>query len=213
MRTLALLLLLPLASSAQAQPRSAIVKSTPDGFVLADVPDGPVTDGPAVLITLTSPDDVSSGWTLRVLREGENPMETLRSRGDGVRFTRETRRRPDRPARVRLRGERIQITGDEETYELVDEILEDGSPDGRTFYYEVTARMERGFAVTDPVVAELSEAPALDALTLQSQQGYTTVEVRFRFESLEALNAWRDAGVFESVQERASAVAEKVSVR
>ena len=234
LRTVSLVFALTVfAHAAQAQPRSAIVKSTPDGFVLADVPDGPLTDGPAVLLTLTSPDDASSGWTLRVLRPGENPMETLRSRGNGVRFTRDTRVTPGQPAQVRLRESRVEVVGDGERMvelegevveldgdrmvELEDEVVElDGEiTDVRAdrVRYEISAQMEHGFELADPVVSELSDTPALDELALQSDGTGTTVQVRLTFGSLEALNAWRDAGTFAALQRRAASVQETVSVR
>ena len=223
----------------QAQPRSAIVTSTPDGFVLADVPDAPLTDGPAVLLTHTSPDDASSGWTLRVLRPGENPMETLRARGDGVRFTRDTRVAADRPARVRLRASRAEISRerdglaavedeiiemeddlvrmDGQIVEMEDEIveLEGEIVDVRAsrIAYTISARMEGGFELADPLVSELSDAPALDELALQSDGTQTTLEVRLTFDSLEALTAWRDAGTFSTLRHKATSVRETVSVR
>ena len=77
MRTLSLLLLLlPFASS--AQPHSAVVKHTPDGFVIVDVSDTPVTDASAVLLTARA--DGAQAWSIRVLRPDETPSEVLASR-------------------------------------------------------------------------------------------------------------------------------------
>ena len=102
---------------------------------------------------------------------------------------------------------------DERVYELVTHAREPGLHGGRSVYYEVTARMERGFDLADPMVSELSEVPALEDLTLQTEGAYPTIRLRLRFESMGTLTAWRDAGVFESIRETASAVTEKVSVR
>lgn len=82
MRYVFLLAAVLVASSTQAQTRSVLVKHTPDGFVLADVPDAPLAGSDSAVL-LTAPADGSGGWTMRTLRPGENPSDALVAlRGD-----------------------------------------------------------------------------------------------------------------------------------
>ena len=72
-----------LSLTAHAQTRSVLVKNTPDGIVLADVPDGPLEDGVSAIL-LSAPDDGARGWVMRSLQPGENPAEVLAHQRDGA---------------------------------------------------------------------------------------------------------------------------------
>ena len=195
------LLTVALAAGAQAQADSVVVVTYgPDGFALQAPDDAPVGEGKAVMLRRMD----ENGWSMTTLQPGDIPSEVAESmprsrvrfaegafpRGLRSRGSSESAYAIARSARSRAQARMPRLSS-----EVVD-VLEYEVQ--RSVLFEITAGFERGNR-KDALVTQLTENEALRRLEVSERSDYTSLEVQFLFDSVEAWNDWKAASETEEM--------------